>query len=57
MSKIDISWELVMKWQVFLTKKASKQARKLNIAILAALRLLVEDLILQGPAVDWPNYN
>lgn len=46
-----------MIWQVDFSRKAEKQAEKLNINVLSALLLLVEDLKSNGPiAKAWPNY-
>ncbi len=45
------------RWTVEFSRKASKQAGKLDVSILAALRLLVEDLKNYGPTPGrgWPN--
>lgn len=45
-------------WEVMFTNKAKRQAESLNVTVLAALRLLVEDLANKGPSIgnDWPNY-
>lgn len=45
-------------WEVCFTNKAAKQVKKLNLDVLAVLRLLVEDLTIKGPWLEnsWPNY-
>jgi hypothetical protein len=46
-----------LNWTVSFTHRAAKQVEKLSEEVLAALRLLVEDLCTQGAAVpEWPNY-
>jgi mRNA-degrading endonuclease RelE of RelBE toxin-antitoxin system len=47
-----------MVWIVQITRKATKQAKKLNTKALTALQLLVEEMKLKGPAPgkQWPNY-
>lgn len=48
-----------MKWNVIFSNKARKQADNLNVPVLSALRLLVEDLTNKGPSVGnvWPHYS
>ena len=48
-----------MKWQVEFTNVAHKQLKKLEPVVLAAMRLLVEDLMQCGPAPGkgWKNYS
>lgn len=47
-----------MAWKVEFTSKAGSQVAKLSEKARAALRLLVKDLQISGPApgVGWPNY-
>lgn len=47
-----------MQWQVFLTKKAEKQSRKLPRPALTALYELMASIRRGGPVRgDWPNYS
>jgi hypothetical protein len=48
-----------MIWTVFFTRKAAKQAKKLNQKVISVLNLLVEDLRVKGPfpGNEWPNYS
>lgn len=47
-----------MKWNIRITKKAAKQAKKLPASIRAALLLLLRDLEQHGPSTSgsWKNY-
>lgn len=47
-----------MRWNVYFTEKAAKQAKKLNKKIISILDLLVSDLRYNGPAPGkaWPHY-
>jgi mRNA-degrading endonuclease RelE of RelBE toxin-antitoxin system len=61
MSLFDIiknkSYTMSISWNIRITKAAIKQASKLNTNISLALRFLLEDLTLKGPAIpEWPNY-
>ena len=48
-----------MSWLVLINPKLEKNLRnrkKTPIEVEDALSVLVQDLIQEGPAVDWPNY-
>jgi len=47
-----------MKWNVTFTKKAAKQVISLSERVQFVLQVLVDDLIVKGPApgLNWPNY-
>ena len=47
-----------MKWNVYFTNKASKQAKQLDERILLALQVLIDNLQTNGPAPGkhWHNY-
>ena len=48
-----------MTWQIEFSKKAAKQAKKLNKQVLSSLLLLVDDLRRFGPCPgkQWQNYS
>ena len=65
MSYIDICHILTytnganrVKWTVDISKKAQKQLKKLDDDVISVFRLLVDNLIEQGPAPGkrWPHY-
>lgn len=48
----------MMKWNVYFSRNAAKQAAKLNRKVISVLDLLVEHLRELGPfpGKQWPNY-
>jgi mRNA-degrading endonuclease RelE of RelBE toxin-antitoxin system len=48
-----------MNWNVYFSRKAGKQAKKLNQKLTSILDLLIEDLRHNGafPGKHWPNYS